>query len=64
MILEAASTKCVEDQCGYNVLGEGIGGSLGVIRDHMSDVVLAGAGRIAVVGDALCAEAHACLAAL
>ena len=64
MILEAASTKCVEDQCGCSVLGEGIAGSLGVIRDHMSGVVLAGAGRIAVVGDALCAEAHACLAAL
>jgi len=35
-----------------------------VIRDHLSDAVLAGAGRIAVVRDALCSEAHACLAAL
>lgn len=35
-----------------------------VVRDHPSDGVLAEAGRIGVVCDALCAQAHACIAAL
>ena len=42
-----------------------LGGAWGfVVRDHHSRAVLAGAGRIAVVSDALCAEAHACIEAL
>jgi hypothetical protein len=35
-----------------------------VIRDHQGSAVLAGAGRLAVVCDALCAESHACIEAL
>ncbi|RLN22769.1 hypothetical protein C2845_PM07G31160 [Panicum miliaceum] len=35
-----------------------------VIRDHQGSVVLAGAGRLAVVCDALCAESHTCIEAL
>ena len=35
-----------------------------VVRDHLANVVLAGAGRLKVVCDALCAETHACIAAL
>jgi len=42
-----------------------LGGAWGfVVRDDHSRAVLAGAGRIAVVSDALCAEAHACIEAL
>ncbi|RLN30877.1 hypothetical protein C2845_PM05G29200 [Panicum miliaceum] len=35
-----------------------------IVRDDRSVAVMAGAGRLAVVKDALCAEAHACVAAL
>ena len=35
-----------------------------VIRDHHGSAVLAGAGRLEVVCDALCAESHACIEAL
>jgi hypothetical protein len=35
-----------------------------VVRDNHATTVLAGAGRISVVSDALCAEAHVCIAAL
>ena len=35
-----------------------------VVRDHLANVVLAGAGRLKVVCDALCAETHACIAGL
>ena len=40
-------------------------GTLGfVVRDDQCAAVMAGAGKLAVVTDALCAEAHACVAAL
>ena len=35
-----------------------------VVRDNHATAVMAGAGRIEVVSDALCAEAQACIAAL
>ncbi|RLN30463.1 hypothetical protein C2845_PM05G19940 [Panicum miliaceum] len=35
-----------------------------VVRDSQSDAVLAGAGKLVVVKDVLCAEAHACVAVL
>ena len=35
-----------------------------VVRDDQCAAVMAGAGKLAVVTDALCAEAHACVAAL
>ena len=40
-------------------------GTLGfVVRDDQCAAVMAGAGKLAVVTDALCEEAHACVAAL
>ena len=42
-----------------------LGGAWGfVVRDNHARAVLAGAGRIAVVSDALCAEATACIVSL
>jgi ribonuclease HI len=35
-----------------------------VIRDHQANAVLAGAGRLALVSDALYTESHACIEAL
>jgi hypothetical protein len=35
-----------------------------VVRDHQANAVLAGAGRLPVVGDVLGAESHACIEAL
>ena len=35
-----------------------------VVRDHHANAVLAGAGRLKVVRNALCAETHACISAL
>jgi hypothetical protein len=46
-------------------LGKGGVGSLGfVVHDNQCAAVLAGAEKLDVVTDALCAEAHACVAAL
>jgi ribonuclease HI len=55
----------MENQCGRSLLCGEQEGSLGVvIRNSVGDGGVAGAGCIVVVTEALCAEAHVCIAGL
>jgi len=59
------STKRPTGERGILIREKEVSGAWGfVIRDDQCTAVMAGARKLAVVTDALCAEAHACVAAL